>query len=56
MKGVQCYELFGGIALKIHTFSFFFHLLLFSKEVFVIRLTKTILLTLPCVSLDYVSV
>ena len=22
--GVQCYELFGGIALKIHTFSFFF--------------------------------
>ena len=27
MKGVQCYELFGGIALKIHTFSFHFHLL-----------------------------
>ena len=24
MKGVQCYELFGGIALKIHTFSFSF--------------------------------
>ena len=24
MKGVQCYELFGEIALKIHTFSFFF--------------------------------
>ena len=23
MKGVQCYELFGGIELKIHTFSFF---------------------------------
>ena len=23
MKGVQCFELFGGIALKIHTFSFF---------------------------------
>ena len=22
MKGVQCYELFGGIALKVHTFSF----------------------------------
>ena len=22
MKGVQCYELFGGIALKIHTFFF----------------------------------
>ena len=27
MKGVQCYELFGGIALKIHTFSFFFSIL-----------------------------
>ena len=24
MKGVQCYELFGGIALKIHTFFFHF--------------------------------
>ena len=23
MKGVQCYELFGGIALNNHTFSFF---------------------------------
>ena len=23
MKGVQCNELFGGIALKNHTFSFF---------------------------------
>ena len=26
MKGVQCYELLGGIALKIHTFSFSFPL------------------------------
>ena len=25
MKGVQCYEIFGGIALKIHTLFFFFH-------------------------------
>ena len=25
MKGVQCYELFGGIALKNHAF-FFFHI------------------------------
>ena len=25
VKGVQCYELFGGIALKNHAFSFFFH-------------------------------
>ena len=24
VKGIQCYELFGGIALKIHTFSFSF--------------------------------
>ena len=24
VKGVQCYELLGGIALKIHTFSFHF--------------------------------
>ena len=24
MKGVQCYELFGGKALKIHTFSLHF--------------------------------
>ena len=23
MRGVQCYELFGGIALKNHAFSFF---------------------------------
>ena len=23
MKGVQCYEFFGGIALKNHAFSFF---------------------------------
>ena len=30
MKGVQCYELFGGIALKIHTFSFFFFSFSFS--------------------------
>ena len=28
VKGVQCYELFGGIALKNHTFSFFFHFFL----------------------------
>ena len=26
MKDVQCYELFGGIALKNHAFSFFFHI------------------------------
>ena len=32
MKGVQCYELFGGIALKIRTFSFFhFHFIDFTE-------------------------
>ena len=30
MKGVQCYELFGGIALKIHTFSFSFFIYVLS--------------------------
>ena len=25
MKDVQCYELFGGISLKNHAFSFHFH-------------------------------
>ena len=25
MKGVQCYELFGGIALKNHAFFLFFY-------------------------------
>ena len=31
MKDVQCYELFGGIALKNHAFSFFFKVV-FSME------------------------
>ena len=38
MKGVQCYELFGGIALKIHTFSVFsfFHLnIIYIIDIFV---------------------
>ena len=26
MKGLQCYELFGGIALNNHAFSFHFHI------------------------------
>ena len=29
MKDVQCYELFGGIVLKNHAFSFFFHFQLY---------------------------
>ena len=36
MKGVQCYELFGGIALKIHTFFFDFQLYVHIVVVFVV--------------------
>ena len=32
MKGVQCYELFGGIALKIRTFSFSFYKRVWSSK------------------------
>ena len=35
MKGVQCSELFGGIALKNHTFSFF-HFISFEHTCFVL--------------------
>ena len=31
VKGVQCYKLFGGIVLKIHTFSFFFFIISISE-------------------------
>ena len=34
MKGVQCYELFGGIALKNHTFSFSFSINTKSRQLF----------------------
>ena len=34
MKGVQCYELFGGIALKNHAFSFFSFLQLEFQSIF----------------------
>ena len=37
VKGVQCYEIFGGIALKIHAFSFFFHV----PEIVISTLTST---------------
>ena len=38
MKGVQCYELFGGIALKNHTFSFFhFHIMVHSIKCFLFK-------------------
>ena len=42
MKGVQCYELFGGIALKIHTFSFF----IFSYKKIKLFLAKKVLVNL----------
>ena len=34
MKGVQCYELFRGIALKNHTFSFFISFVLLDMNCF----------------------
>ena len=43
MKGVQCYELFGGIALEIHTCSYFFVVLLsfkFHMNVFFLHIVK----------------
>ena len=51
MKGVQCYELFGGIALKIHTFSFFHFsrvndLLSNDDEIFTVKLTNVVTLDL----------
>ena len=33
MKDVQCYELFGGIALKNHAFSFSFFSLMYERLV-----------------------
>ena len=36
MKDVQCYELFGGIALKNHAFSFFFLLTLILLRVMLV--------------------
>ena len=39
VKGVQSYELFGGIALKNHAFSFsFFHFSFFSTKLFILSL------------------
>ena len=44
MKGVQCYELFGGIAHKIHTSFFFsFSVCLYNASFFVIDLCKCFL-------------
>ena len=41
VKGVECYELFGGIALKIHTFSFSFINVDISQRLLAISLTFT---------------
>ena len=49
MKGVQCYELFGGIALKIHTFSFHFHyLMLFAALTNAVCLNNASFFSLIC--------
>ena len=32
MNGVQCYELFGGIALKNHTFSFSVYIIVYQEK------------------------
>ena len=45
MKGVQCYELFGGIALKIHTFSFHFSFLAVNRG----RLVGGTEMASPCI-------
>ena len=46
MKGVQCYELLGGIALKIHTFSFsyFAVFLIICASIFFALLTQFVLI------------
>ena len=45
MKGVQCYELFGGIALKNHAFLFYFiHSCLSPDVVYVCVFTTGIIL------------
>ena len=49
MKGVQCYELFGVIALKNHTFSFFFMHILFCMVI--ISFCKPLCVDILCV--DY---
>ena len=40
MKGVQCYELFGGIALKNHTFSFFFIFIYVEKNIVLVLVPR----------------
>ena len=59
MKGVQCYELFGGIALKNHTFFifiFFHRLVLFSNlDMFAVILMKNIYFISYC-SMPYIYI
>ena len=49
MKGVQCYELFGGIALKNHTFSFFFFSYRIAKY---IQLAEDIIIIIIIIIMD----
>ena len=53
MKGVQCYELFGGIALKNHTFSFSF---LLQKLVSLVHVCCNLYLAFKKVSMVYITV
>ena len=46
MNGVQCYELFGGIAFKNHTFSFF---IFFQCVIMVISVYLTNMIVIQCV-------
>ena len=45
MKDVQCYELFGGIALKNHTFSFISDFFIMTSSVDKVRLSHAGILT-----------
>ena len=48
MKGVQCYELFGGIALKNHTFSFSLSLSMFTVAQALTSLLLIVIIYVGC--------
>ena len=57
MKGVQCYELFGGIALKNHTFSFHRHEIVIDIGMISIGITeKQIYLFAWCIIISFVCI
>ena len=53
MKDVQCYELFEGIALKNHAFSFFFHFQYILIYLFTYYNSLVVLLVIIAVAGDY---